>query len=127
MKEIASVAGPRSWIFAYLHGRSGLEETREELEEFQSGSRELEAELEAQLEQAEGRCSEYKSQMNRLALENESLKETILRAILSSDPVLGLALSCAGLLPCAISPSNLLPRVPAYHLLDRACQGKRVQ
>ncbi|XP_053628042.1 nuclear distribution protein nudE-like 1-B isoform X2 [Cherax quadricarinatus] len=54
----------------------GLEETREELEEFQSGSRELEAELEAQLEQTETRCSEYQSQLNRLALENDSLKES---------------------------------------------------
>lgn len=51
-----------------------LEETREELEEFQSGSRELEAELEAQLEQTENRCSEYQSQLNRLAIENDSLK-----------------------------------------------------
>ncbi|XP_047487059.1 nuclear distribution protein nudE homolog 1-like, partial [Penaeus chinensis] len=56
-----------------------LEETREELEEFQSGSRELEAELEAQLEQTESRCSEYQSQLNRLAIENDSLKERLER------------------------------------------------
>lgn len=34
----------------------------------------MEAELEAQLEQSETRCSEYQSQVNRLALENDSLK-----------------------------------------------------
>lgn len=59
--------------------KQSLEETREELEEFQSGSRELEAELEAQLEQTESRCSEYQSQLNRLAIENDSLKERLER------------------------------------------------
>ncbi|XP_064116091.1 nuclear distribution protein nudE homolog 1-like isoform X2 [Macrobrachium nipponense] len=63
------------WKKKALEYRQSLEETREELEEFQNGSRELEAELEAQLEQAENRCSEYKSQINRLAIENDSLKE----------------------------------------------------
>ncbi|XP_045137053.1 nuclear distribution protein nudE-like 1 isoform X2 [Portunus trituberculatus] len=59
--------------------KQSLEETREELEEFQSGSRELEAELEAQLEQTERRCSEYQAQLNRVAVENDSLKERLER------------------------------------------------
>nr|XP_053628046.1 nuclear distribution protein nudE homolog 1-like isoform X4 [Cherax quadricarinatus] len=64
------------WRKKAMEYKQSLEETREELEEFQSGSRELEAELEAQLEQTETRCSEYQSQLNRLALENDSLKES---------------------------------------------------
>ncbi|XP_045581648.1 nuclear distribution protein nudE homolog 1 isoform X2 [Procambarus clarkii] len=67
------------WRKKALEYKQSLEETREELEEFQSGSRELEAELEAQLEQTETRCSEYQSQLNRLALENDSLKERLER------------------------------------------------
>lgn len=63
------------WRKKAFEYKQSLEETRDELEEFQNGSRELEAELEAQLEQAEGRCSEYKSQINRLAIENDSIKE----------------------------------------------------
>ncbi|XP_071537739.1 nuclear distribution protein nudE-like 1 isoform X3 [Panulirus ornatus] len=67
------------WRKKAMEYKQSLEETREELEEFQSGSRELEAELEAQLEQTEGRCSEYQSQLNRLAIENDSLKERLER------------------------------------------------
>lgn len=67
------------WRKKAIEYKQSLEETREELEEFQSGSRELEAELEAQLEQTEGRCSEYQSQLNRLAIENDSLKERLER------------------------------------------------
>lgn len=63
------------WRKKALEYKQSLEETRDELEEFQNGSRELEAELEAQLEQSEGRCSEYKSQINRLAIENDAIKE----------------------------------------------------
>ena len=43
-----------------------LQETKEELDEFQEGSRELEAELEAQLEQAEARQKELLSIKTRL-------------------------------------------------------------
>ncbi|KAK4302648.1 hypothetical protein Pmani_025279 [Petrolisthes manimaculis] len=67
------------WRQKAMEFKQSLEETREELEEFQSGSRDLEAELEAQLEQSETRCSEYQSQVNRLALENDSLKERLER------------------------------------------------
>ena len=41
---------------------------------FQEGSRELEAELEAQLEQAEGKIKEYRSLSNRLHMDNDELK-----------------------------------------------------
>ena len=51
-----------------------LQETREELDEFQEGSRELEAELEAQLEQAEARQRELLSVKTRLETDNENLK-----------------------------------------------------
>ena len=67
----------------FLSFFSRLEETREELEEFQIGSRELEAELEAQLEQAETRCSDLRSQLNRVALEKESLQVLFILFLLS--------------------------------------------
>lgn len=51
-----------------------MRETREELDEFQEGSRELEAELEAQLEQAEVRQRELLSIKTRLETDNENLK-----------------------------------------------------
>jgi len=53
------------------------QETKEEFEEFQEGSRELEAELEAQLEQSEFRIKEYRSLSNRLQLENDQLKSKL--------------------------------------------------
>ncbi len=42
---------------------------------FQEGSRDLEQELESQLEQSEKCLKEYKSMANKLQLENEALKE----------------------------------------------------
>lgn len=57
-------------IFAF----NRYEETKLELEEFQDSSRELEAELEAQLEQTEARNRELKSLSARLQLESDSLK-----------------------------------------------------
>ena len=51
-----------------------LKETKEEFQEFQDGSRELEAELEAQLEQAEAKIKEYRSLSNRLHMDNDELK-----------------------------------------------------
>ena len=51
-----------------------LQEARDELDEFQEGSRELEAGLETQLEQAEARQRELLSAKTRLETENESLK-----------------------------------------------------
>ncbi|XP_042880425.1 nuclear distribution protein nudE homolog 1-like isoform X1 [Penaeus japonicus] len=81
--EVLTFSSPQEeadyWRKKAAEYKQSLEETREELEEFQSGSRELEAELEAQLEQTENRCSEYQSQLNRLAIENDSLKERLER------------------------------------------------
>ncbi|CAH3044282.1 unnamed protein product [Porites lobata] len=51
-----------------------LQEARDELDEFQEGSRELEAELEMQLEQAEARQRELLAAKTRLETENENLK-----------------------------------------------------
>lgn len=51
-----------------------LQESREELDEFQEGSRELEHELETQLEQAEARQKELLAAKARLEAENETLK-----------------------------------------------------
>ena len=45
-----------------------------EFQEFQEGSRELEAELEAQLDQSERKVKEYRSLSNRLHMENDELK-----------------------------------------------------
>lgn len=52
------------------------EEAHEELLEFQEGSRELEAELEAQLGQSEHRIKDLQSQNQRLKNEVETLKVT---------------------------------------------------
>lgn len=52
------------------------EEAQEELLEFQEGSRELEAELEAQLGQAEHRIKDLHSENQRLKNEVETLKVT---------------------------------------------------
>jgi len=51
-----------------------LSETKEEFQEFQDGSRELEAELETQLEQSEVKIKEYRSLSNRLHMDNDELK-----------------------------------------------------
>ncbi|XP_070187411.1 nuclear distribution protein nudE-like 1 isoform X2 [Littorina saxatilis] len=57
--------------------KSELEETKEELEEFQISSRELEAELEAQLKQLEKRNKELETSGARLQTEVESLREKL--------------------------------------------------
>jgi len=49
-------------------------EIKEEFQEFQEGSRELELELETQLEQSEVKIKEFRSLTNRLQHENEQLK-----------------------------------------------------
>lgn len=54
-----------------------LEETREELEEFQISSRELEQELEAQLEQLETKNKDNLSQINKLQTDNDGLREKL--------------------------------------------------
>ena len=51
-----------------------LQEIRDEYDDFQEGSRELEAELEAQLEQSESRIKELLAIKQRLEEENETLK-----------------------------------------------------
>ena len=48
-----------------------------EFAEFQEGSRELEAELEAQLEQSEVKIKEYRSLANRLQMDNDQLKSKL--------------------------------------------------
>merc|ERR1712013_964508 len=53
------------------------EAAKEELDEFQEGSRELEAELETQLEQAEIKTKDLKALTNRLQLENEQLRDKL--------------------------------------------------
>ncbi|XP_076455263.1 nuclear distribution protein nudE homolog 1-like isoform X1 [Babylonia areolata] len=54
-----------------------LEESKEELEEYQISSRELEAELEAQLKQLEKRNKELESSTTKLQSEVESLREKL--------------------------------------------------
>lgn len=72
------------WVNQY-HGCSPVslpphllscQEAQEELHEFQEGSRELEAELEAQLCQAEHRLRDLQSENERLKNEMSNLKVT---------------------------------------------------
>jgi len=53
------------------------ETSREELDEFQVAGRELEAELETQLEQTEIKNKELKSLTNRLHMENDQIKDKL--------------------------------------------------
>lgn len=57
-----------------------FQEARDELVEFQEGSRELEAELEAQLVQAEQRNRDLQADNQRLKYEVEALKVTVAEA-----------------------------------------------
>ena len=52
-------------------------EARQELEEFQEGSRELEAELETQLRQAEDKLKDQRSAYNRLQLEHDVTRDKL--------------------------------------------------
>ncbi|XP_056285223.1 nuclear distribution protein nudE-like 1-A [Pseudoliparis swirei] len=63
------------WKALSLKYKESCQEAREELLEFQEGSRELEAELEAQLNQAEHRMKDLQSDNGRLRNEVETLKE----------------------------------------------------
>lgn len=54
-----------------------FQEARDELAEFQEGSRELEAELEAQLVQAEQRNRDLQADNRRLRCDVEALKVTL--------------------------------------------------
>ncbi|XP_025087747.1 nuclear distribution protein nudE-like 1 isoform X2 [Pomacea canaliculata] len=57
--------------------KQDLEETKEEFEEYQISSRELECELEAQLKQIEKRNKELEANCGRLQTEVESLREKL--------------------------------------------------
>ncbi|XP_063748943.1 nuclear distribution protein nudE-like 1-A isoform X2 [Eleginops maclovinus] len=63
------------WKALSLKYKKGCQEAQEELLEFQEGSRELEAELEAQLGQSEHRMKDLQSENHRLKSEVDSLKE----------------------------------------------------
>jgi len=65
------------WKLKAGEWKKAAKDAKEELDEFQEGSRELEAELEAQLEQAEIKTKELKAISNRLQLENEQLKDKL--------------------------------------------------
>ncbi|XP_029954587.1 nuclear distribution protein nudE-like 1-B isoform X2 [Salarias fasciatus] len=65
------------WKGLSLKYKKSCQEAHEELLEFQEGSRELEAELEAQLGQAEHRLKDLQSENQRLKNEVENLKEKL--------------------------------------------------
>ncbi|XP_069016167.1 LOW QUALITY PROTEIN: nuclear distribution protein nudE-like 1-A [Embiotoca jacksoni] len=65
------------WKDLSLKYKNGCQEAQEELQEFQEGSRELEAELEAQLGQAEHRSKDLQSENQRLRSEVETLKDKL--------------------------------------------------
>ncbi|KAG8008783.1 Nuclear distribution protein nudE-like 1-B [Nibea albiflora] len=65
------------WKALSLKYKNGCQEAQEELVEFQEGSRELEAELEAQLGQAEHRMKDLQTENHRLKNEVETLKDKL--------------------------------------------------
>ncbi|CAL8301121.1 unnamed protein product [Lota lota] len=65
------------WKSLSLKYKQSFQDAQEELLEFQEGSRELEAELEAQLGQAEHRLRDLLSENQRLKNDLESLKEKL--------------------------------------------------
>ncbi|XP_028904640.1 nuclear distribution protein nudE-like 1 isoform X3 [Ornithorhynchus anatinus] len=65
------------WKRLFLKYKQSFQEARDELLEFQEGSRELEAELEAQLVQAEQRNRDLQADNQRLKYEVETLKEKL--------------------------------------------------
>uniref|UniRef100_A0A8C6XNQ3 NudE neurodevelopment protein 1 like 1 n=1 Tax=Naja naja TaxID=35670 RepID=A0A8C6XNQ3_NAJNA len=65
------------WKELTLKYKQSFQEAHEELAEFQEGSRELEAELEAQLVQAEQRNRDLQADNQRLKQEVETLKEKL--------------------------------------------------
>ena len=81
MEEAPKFSSPAEEIEYWKVKARGFEqqarEVKEEFEEFQEGSKELEQELEAQLEQAEKSVKEFKSLANRLQIENDSLKDKL--------------------------------------------------
>ncbi|KAI1886594.1 hypothetical protein AGOR_G00197420 [Albula goreensis] len=65
------------WKALSLHYKKSYQDAHDELLEFQEGSRELEAELEAQLGQAENRIRDLQADNQRLKSEVENLKEKL--------------------------------------------------
>ncbi|XP_019740358.1 nuclear distribution protein nudE-like 1-B [Hippocampus comes] len=65
------------WKSQALKYQQSCREAQEELQEFQEGSQELEAELEAQLGQAERRLRDLQSENERLKSEADNLKEKL--------------------------------------------------
>ncbi|KAI7803269.1 nuclear distribution protein nudE-like 1-B [Triplophysa rosa] len=65
------------WKSLSLKYKKSYHDAQEELQEFQEGSRELEAELEAQLGQAEHRIRDLQSENQRLKNEVDTLKEKL--------------------------------------------------
>ncbi|XP_056143448.1 nuclear distribution protein nudE-like 1-B isoform X2 [Lampris incognitus] len=65
------------WKSLSLKYKKSYHDAREELQEFQEGSRELEAELEAQLGQAEHRLRDLQVENQRLKSEVDNLKEKL--------------------------------------------------
>ncbi|XP_013911429.1 PREDICTED: nuclear distribution protein nudE-like 1 isoform X1 [Thamnophis sirtalis] len=72
-----SVEEAAYWKELTLKYKQSFQEAHEELAEFQEGSRELEAELEAQLVQAEQRNRDLQADNQRLKQEVETLKEKL--------------------------------------------------
>lgn len=67
---------PVCGLFVFFPPPRSCQDAQEELQEFQEGSRELEAELEAQLCQAEHRLRDLQSENGRLKNEISNLKVT---------------------------------------------------
>nr|XP_057905661.1 nuclear distribution protein nudE-like 1-B isoform X2 [Doryrhamphus excisus] len=65
------------WKSQAIKYKKSCHDTQEELQEFQEGSRELEAELEAQLGQAEHRLRDFQTENERLKNEVDNLKEKL--------------------------------------------------
>ncbi|XP_023205311.1 nuclear distribution protein nudE-like 1-B [Xiphophorus maculatus] len=65
------------WKTQALKYKKSCQDAQEELQEFQEGSRELEAELEAQLSQAEHRLRDLQAENERLKNEASNLKEKL--------------------------------------------------
>ncbi|XP_074647761.1 nuclear distribution protein nudE homolog 1-like isoform X2 [Tubulanus polymorphus] len=65
------------WKTFAIEYKRGLDEAHEELDEFQVSSRDLEAELETQLEQVEKKNKELTSTNGRLQMELESIQEKL--------------------------------------------------
>ncbi|XP_033023368.1 nuclear distribution protein nudE homolog 1 isoform X1 [Lacerta agilis] len=77
-KQFGSVEEERNyWKELAVKYKQCAENAQEELREFQEGSREYEAELEAQLQQVESRNKDLLSENSRLRMEIESVKEKI--------------------------------------------------